>query len=284
MIQITSCNAHTRLVDQGRMNFRDSGIPHSGPMDSLAFYAANQLVGNDLSACTIEMALGDLEIQFNADVTFAITGATVQCTLDEKRISIHHAISANSGSHLKIFRPSQGVWNYVSLWGGIKSESILGSQSQFAGITPQSRLSAGDRLELGLYASSHRPGSFPQADYGSLIKVQQGPEFHLLERELMEHVLSKRLHVLTGDRMSKLINSEVHHDLGSIPSVPVLPGIVQITPNGQLLALMSDCQTTGGYPRVFVLDAVNRSKLAQRSAGSPVQFVLDKQTVWSSHL
>jgi allophanate hydrolase subunit 2 len=53
-----------------------------------------------------------------------------------------------------------------------------------------------------------------------------------------------------------------------------MPGTIQLTPGGQLIILMRDCQTTGGYPRILQLSEKSINVLAQKRLGEFVQFEL----------
>ena len=55
-------------------------------------------------------------------------------------------------------------------------------------------------------------------------------------------------------------------------STAVTKGTIQVTPGGQLIVLMSDCQTTGGYPRVAQVAAVDLPLIAQLKPGDAIQF------------
>jgi len=55
-------------------------------------------------------------------------------------------------------------------------------------------------------------------------------------------------------------------------STAVTMGTIQLTPNGQLILLMSDCQTTGGYPRVGQIAAIDLPKVAQLIPGETITF------------
>ena len=48
-------------------------------------------------------------------------------------------------------------------------------------------------------------------------------------------------------------------------TAPVLPGTIQCTPDGTLVILMRDAQTTGGYPRVLQVSDEGINRLAQKS-------------------
>ncbi len=49
-------------------------------------------------------------------------------------------------------------------------------------------------------------------------------------------------------------------------------GTIQLLPNGQLVVLMADHQTTGGYPRIGHVISAHLPKLAQQNPGERVLF------------
>ena len=51
-------------------------------------------------------------------------------------------------------------------------------------------------------------------------------------------------------------------------------GTIQLLPDGKLIILMADHQTTGGYPRVGHIISAHHSKLAQLKGGDKIQFRL----------
>ena len=62
-------------------------------------------------------------------------------------------------------------------------------------------------------------------------------------------------------------------DPAEIVSEPVLPGSIQVPPNGQPLVTMPDGPTLGGYPKLALVDPHDLPKLAQCRAGQKVRFV-----------
>jgi allophanate hydrolase subunit 2 len=74
--------------------------------------------------------------------------------------------------------------------------------------------------------------------------------------------------------MAYQLEELVENDLAAIESSPVLPGTVQLTPQGKLLVLMRDAQTTGGYPRVLQLTGESLNRMSQRKVGTTVDFVI----------
>jgi antagonist of KipI len=57
-------------------------------------------------------------------------------------------------------------------------------------------------------------------------------------------------------------------------SSPVTFGTVQLLPDGQLIILMADHQTTGGYPRIANVASFDLPLVAQLDAGYKIGFEL----------
>ena len=56
-------------------------------------------------------------------------------------------------------------------------------------------------------------------------------------------------------------------------------GTLQLLPDGRLILLMADHQTTGGYPRIAHAITAHHSKLAQMKPGDKIKFrVTDQET------
>jgi len=72
--------------------------------------------------------------------------------------------------------------------------------------------------------------------------------------------------------MAYQLNERIENNLKPIITSLVLPGTVQLTPSGQLIVLMRDCQTTGGYPRVLQLCEKSISILSQKFTGNTIHF------------
>jgi antagonist of KipI len=56
-------------------------------------------------------------------------------------------------------------------------------------------------------------------------------------------------------------------------------GTIQLLPDGQMIILMADHQTTGGFPRIAHVITPHLSKLAQMNAGTEIKFrITDQET------
>ncbi|MFM7556007.1 MAG: hypothetical protein ACKPAH_12030, partial [Verrucomicrobiota bacterium] len=61
---------------------------------------------------------------------------------------------------------------------------------------------------------------------------------------------------------------------GSLISEPVLPGSIQVPPDGQPIVTLHDGPTLGGYPKIAWIDPIDLPRLVQRRPGQPVRFTL----------
>lgn len=116
----------------GRVKYWAVGVPPSGPMDDYAFRIANQLVGNTTSAAGLEMTLVGPTLKFNSDATIALTGATMQATLDGNAVLFWQSIHVRAGSVLKLGSiKDAGCRSYLSVSGGFDVPDFLGSKATF---------------------------------------------------------------------------------------------------------------------------------------------------------
>jgi allophanate hydrolase subunit 2 len=63
------------------------------------------------------------------------------------------------------------------------------------------------------------------------------------------------------------------------PSEPVVPGTIELTNDGNLIVLLADGPTTGGYPKPGVIIQADIPVVAQRKPGATLRFVEVTPTV-----
>ena len=73
-----------------------------------------------------------------------------------------------------------------------------------------------------------------------------------------------------GIQLEELVSNQ----LEEVPTNPVFPGTVQLTPGGKIIVLMRDAGVTGGYPRILQLTEEGQSILAQKKLGESIRFQL----------
>ncbi len=254
------------VQDLGRIGYRRFGVNPGGVMDRRAAFIANGLAGNEPSAALIEKHFPAAEIEFGDKRVFAIGGADLGATLDGVAISNWRCHVARPGSLLRFEGKVLGERAYLAVNGGVMADEWLGSGSTnlaagiggFKGRTLQS----GDIVQLreptiadvtSLRRQIAATSLLPRYSRFPTLRVIVGPEYPILSNA-GKAALSERTFTLTpaSDRMGFRLRGEPI-DIESRPemvSAAVTYGTVQLLPDGQLIILMADHQTAGGYPRV----------------------------------
>ena len=65
---------------------------------------------------------------------------------------------------------------------------------------------------------------------------------------------------------------------GQMVTTGLMPGCVQVPPDGRPVVIMRDGQTTGGYPRLFHVVDEDIDLLAQAKGGDSIQFAFSRFT------
>ncbi len=267
--------------DDGRRKYLAQGINRGGAMDRLSLEAGNILLGNSPFEAAMEIHFPGPEILFEEACAFTITGADFGAEFNHKALLNYKIYHAETGDILKFTRKNAGERAYLSVAGGFRIPAWLGSKS--AGYSPgNSRLKVGDKVRVNKTALSIAESGFGISREFQMIKkpVQKirfvaGNEWDLLDKDSTDH-LQKGIYEITpnSDRMGyrlsgkKLEVVNPHQLLSSAVSF----GTIQLPPDGQMIVLMADAQTTGGYPRIGFVAEVDLPVLAQCGPGQSVTF------------
>jgi len=279
-IKIIDAGFYTSLQDKGRLGYGAIGVPESGAMDQQALELSNLLLNNPADTAVMECTLLGPSLLFLEDMSFVLTGALSNATLDTTALDINQVYFAKENQVLTLGKVSQGCRMYLGVDGGFDSEVILGSRSLFYPITQQGSVKKGDQFTTGdSNFGTHKGGKIQikkesLAIYGNKLQVFKGPEYELLSPASKKKLRSTSFSVNSYNRMGISLNYILEPHTFKMVTGPVLPGTVQLTPSGRLLVLMRDCQTTGGYPRVLQLTESAINALGQKKSGDFLQFVL----------
>ncbi|RFN54669.1 urea carboxylase [Fusarium flagelliforme] len=117
-IDIRSGGAYTLVQDYPGRPSVGHGFGHCGPMDPVAFQAANILVGNDVGVEGLEITLDGPDMVFLSDAIVAICGPPVPLQLDGASVSQWTRLHIKSGQRLTIGRLSSHCRAYLAVYGG----------------------------------------------------------------------------------------------------------------------------------------------------------------------
>lgn len=279
IIEVRQPGLFSSIQDLGRFGMMRYGVPSSGVMDAYAAKIANLLVKNSESCAVMEITQLGPTLHFSEPTEIAISGAVLSPTLNGQPVENEHALQVAGGDVLRFGERQKGFRAYLALKGGIRTEKVLGSRSWCPGITKYQRLEKGMQLPYNRYQREASDGhaGVRTDDYLSLAEIEAfpGPEFNLLTLEEKQRLQAMEFSVGSqSNRMGIQLNEKLPNALPSILTGPVLPGTVQLPPSGQLIVLMKDAQTTGGYPRIVQLSPEGLNGLSQKVTGSRIRFRL----------
>lgn len=268
------------VQDLGRPGHIARGLSRGGAADRLALFEAAALMGLDEPTAAIEMAGAGGEIEVTRATRIALTGAPMRTTLDGRALAWHASHALEPGQRLSIGGAEAGAYAYLTFAGGIETDPWLGSRSAHLAAGIDRRIGAGDRLPFG---PDPEPGARPllldpePRFSGGTIHVMPGPQTALFSDEV------RRRFFATDFRRAPEANRQgvrLSHDgegfaadmVGGIASDFIGPGDVQLTGEGVPFVLLSESQTTGGYPRIATVIAADLPRIAQAPAGAPIRF------------
>ncbi|MHA4811253.1 5-oxoprolinase subunit C family protein [Flavitalea flava] len=285
------------IQDMGRNGYANWGINPGGVMDRYAAQVANLLVGNSKQEALIEIHFPGPQILFEQNTLIAITGGDFSPTVNDQRIPNWQPVVVRKNTVLHFPSLVQGGRCYISVHGGFCLNKWLDSYSTNlkAGVGgwKGQALKKGDELPFkentiyfaGLLKEAcnfevlpWRVNTKKAYNYPHEIGFIQGSEWGLLSTSSQDNFMESNFLIHpSSDRMgyrlkgSILLSGEPDSGTEMVFSA-VSFGTVQLLPDGQLIILMADHQTTGGYPRIAHVISAHLPKLAQLRPCDTIQF------------
>jgi len=255
----------TTIQDHGRIGYAELGVPTAGAVDRSAHDLVNRLVGNPPGAATLETNRG-LLIEARRPLVAATSAQGARHSL-------------RVGERLRVDAPSDGMWGYLAIRGGIVADPVLGSRCHdtLSGLGPPP-LVAGTSLDVGddprtALPTDLAPRPLPEAS----VRVWQGPRADWF-REGVKALIESNWTVQSdvsrvGVRLSAGTFDRVGRDTSeTMPSEGLVEGAIQITPDGEPIVMLANHPTTGGYPVIAVVDPRDIGIVAQLRPGSGLSF------------
>lgn len=274
----------TTVQDYGRPGFRKYGVPVSGVMDRNSFDLANRLVGNPKGTPVLECTLKGGKYSFETRSLIAITGASMTPRINGDEVFQNCSLIVNPGDELELGFASRGCRTYLALKGNLNLPKIMDSFStytlgKFGGFAGRV-LKTEDELEWNQPEEELNPreASKEEIPYFSskvTVRIMKGPEWDWLSVTVQQEFLDVKYQVSSqSNRMGiRLEGSSLESPERQMISSPVVPGIIQLPPNGNPIILMQDGQTIGGYPRIAKVLDEDLWRLGQVKAGDTLSFI-----------
>ncbi len=281
VVEVVEPGLLTTVQDAGRAGHRHIGVSGAGPMDARAHAAANRAVGNPWGAAALECTVTGPALTFLAPARFAIAGADLGAVLERADLGTWPVppgggVLARPGNVLRFTGRRSGCRAYVALAGGIDVPPVLGSRatdlpSAFGGVRGRA-LATGDRLGVtraagGAEAADPRAGAHPSR---ARVRIVLGPQADHFDEETIARLLASPWRVgATSDRVGCRLEGEPLRHLGpaEILSDGMVPGSIQVPPDGKPIVMAADGPTTGGYPKIATVLTTDLPLLAQLVPG-----------------
>lgn len=281
MIDVLQAGLCDLVMDLGRPGWGALGVPAGGAADPAALGAANRLVGNGADAAGLEFVWRGPTLRFPQGGVVALTGAPFEARRSSGApVTWNETLVLALGETLTLGAAQGGCRAWLAVRGGLREPLRLGSRSTFLpggfGGHDGRALRTGDVLVAGSGAGEvHlRRARPPGVDRRAPLRVVPGPQAGLFDDAGLAAFFggAYRVAAASDRRGIRLAGPAVTHARAELPSQGVLPGAVQVPPDGQPILLGWDGPVTGGYPVIATLISADWPRLAQLAPGDTVRF------------
>jgi len=267
----------TTIQDAGRPGLRRVAVPTTGCADPLSARLANACVGNSEDAPVIEVCGPGLRLRFEKTAFVALSGATVSADLERADLDLgampipmNVAVRVRGSNTLNIRHVENGARAYLAI-SGLQAPRVLGSASVDLSSQFLRPLEAGDSLQVeGFDPDRARRDPVAMVPRDSTVRVVLGPQLqHFDEAAIARFLSTSWLVGLDSDRVGARLDGErlKHAGASEIVSDGMVPGCVQVPPDGRPIVMGVDCPTTGGYPKIACVLDEDLGMIAQAIPG-----------------
>ena len=283
-IKIIKKGISDTIQDIGRYGYQHLGIQANGYLDYLSARLANTILGNPTKSPVFEIHFPASSFTFTKSYIICISGANFVPVLNEKSIALDTAIEVKENDTLQFLKPIEGRISYIAIQGKIKEEAWLDSHSYFANSIQkdaQFEWESGSK-ERKNNLHNHETSISPlineiRSHVFSTGPLQfiPGPAWKDLTHESQKVFLSTGYHIgMHANRMGYPLKGALLQlsKPNQYLSAAVTRGTLQLLPNGELMVLMADHQTIGGYANLGQIILVDLPRLAQASNQTSIHF------------
>lgn len=276
---IHSVGPGVTVQDLGRPGYLAQGLSRGGAADRKAIFEGAALLGQTTEFAALEMAGMGGDFEATDSIRIALTGAPMRATCDGDRLVWNASHILPKGARLSIGATEAGTYGYLHVGGGLNTKTLLGAKSAHLSARLGENLSRGVTLEMGKDAKQDAGWILDTEDRFSGGKVRIVPSLQtnmFADEDIFRFQSASFQRDTRGNRMGvRLVQEgsgfESREGL-SVLSEVIVPGDIQITGDGTPFVLLSECQTTGGYPRIGSVLPSDLPRVAQARPGTKLSF------------
>jgi antagonist of KipI len=301
-LQIIKSGILDTIQDCGRYGFQHLGINPGGAMDLFSAQLSNSLLGKNLDSPVIEIHFPASQILFEKETIICITGANFSPEINHQKIPIVQPVVINKKSVLQFKNTEAGARCYLSVLHEIALDKWLNSYSTnlkaAAGGWHGRSLQKGDALNFkNIINCEHLVTNkdFSLLQWRANLKNKNATEIRFIPGNEWDWLSEDAKNIFqegnyqvsnNSDRMGyRLRGKELKlKENKQLVSSAVTFGTIQLLPDGQLIVLMADHQTTGGYPRPGHVISVDLPLLAQKKPGDKIIFCVVEKHIAEQEL
>lgn len=284
-IRVLKAGMLTTVQDLGRTGYQSQGFSVAGVMDVRSFKIANLLLDNPENEAVLEFTLIGPTLQFTSETIIAITGGDFTPTINGEPVPMYEAVYVNRGDILKFGSARIGSRGYLAFSSYLDVPVVMGSRCTnlksriggFKGRKLKDEDYIGFRMKrryLPYFLSRKlKPDDFSAEN--ETLRVVLGPQDEMFSKQGIDTFLSQEYTVTSDfDRMGCRLEGPfiAAKDQVDMISDGIAYGSVQVPSHGKPIILLSDRQTTGGYPKIATVASVDIPKLVQRKTDHKIRF------------
>lgn len=280
MMEVVSPGPFGTVQDLGRPGLAELGVGRSGAADRPGLRLANRLVGNPEDAAGVELTFGGLVARFHRGTVIAFAGAPCPLRVAGRQAGMYAPIHVRAGDEIRVGAPADGLRTYLAVRGGIDVPPVLGSRATdvLSGLGP-APLAPGTVLPVG-----ERPRAQPAVDLAPqprhpdepVLSVLPGPRDDWFAPDALATLCAAPYEVaVDSDRVGvRLHGAALRRRAGELAPEAMVPGALQVPPDGRPILFLADHPLTGGYPVIGVVAEADLPLAAQTRPGRRLRFRL----------
>jgi len=196
---------------------------------------------------------------------------------------MNKAVQVNAGDILTMSYARAGCRAYIAIAGGIEATAFMDSVSTYlpaklGGIDGEA-LKTGQILKIDPKQGETQTlpkGHIPILSQHIVLRAQRGPEWDALSMAAKRYLFTTPFYATTKtDRMGSRLKGDLLQleTPVNMTSSPLLPGSLQVPPDGEPILALADGHCTGGYARAIQVIQADLWLLGQIAPGTRIFFL-----------